>query len=86
MQRKSIPIAYLLWCFLGTLGVHRLYLRQYGWALVYLCTGGLFMIGWFVDAFLIPGNVSALNREIEDEMRLARARIVRGGCRALLPG
>ena len=41
--RKSLPLAYVLWFFLGFFGVHRFYARagRTGWALL-----GLHVIGW----------------------------------------
>jgi TM2 domain-containing membrane protein YozV len=70
---KSAGVAYLLWFFLGTLGVHRFYLGRKGSGLVILL---LTIFGWstavfgvgilllaimaiwlFVDLFLIPGMV-----------------------------
>ncbi|MBQ61418.1 MAG: hypothetical protein CMQ19_05010 [Gammaproteobacteria bacterium] len=41
----------MLWYPLGILGAHRLYLRRQKMALLYLCTGGLFVIGWVIDLF-----------------------------------
>jgi TM2 domain-containing membrane protein YozV len=81
VSRRSIVIAYILWALVGYLGVHRFYLRDWGWGVLYLLTGGLFSIGWFVDAFLIPGRVDERNREFEahQSYRLAPARVVRVG-------
>ena len=72
-EAKSAGVAYLLWFFLGTLGVHRFYLGRKGSGLVRL---HLTIVGWltivfvigffllalmgiwlFVDLFLIPGMV-----------------------------
>ena len=39
----------LLTSFLGWMGAHRLYRKQYGIGLLYLLTIGLFCIGWIVD-------------------------------------
>jgi len=47
-------IGYILWIF-GFMGAHRFY---FGFPLsgtVYFFTLGLFLIGWIVDLFLIPG-------------------------------
>lgn len=86
MQRKSLPVAYVLWCVLGTLGIHRLYLRDYGWALIYACTGGLFLIGWFADAFLMPGKVEEANRQLDQDLRIPRAQLMRQRNPIRLPG
>lgn len=44
----------LLVCFfLGYLGIHRLVVGKIGTGLIYLCTGGLFAIGWIVDFILL---------------------------------
>ena len=82
-QKKSALIAYLLWWFLGTLGVHRFYLGRVGsgvaMLLLTVVSGvltviligfvGLAVVGlwWLVDAFLIPGMVKGHN------VRLAHA-------------
>lgn len=45
--------AYLLWIF-GFLGAHRFYYGRPVSGTIWLFTGGLFLVGWFVDLFLIP--------------------------------
>jgi len=79
VTRRSIGIAYLLWALFGYLGLHRFYLRQPGLGLIYALTGGLFSIGWFADAFLLPGRVDEVNRQFEalEGSRLPAARLVR---------
>ena len=78
--KKSALIAYVLWFFLGGLGVHRFYLGRTGsgvvmaiisvlsWITVYIGIGfiGLAVIGiwWLVDAFLIPGITTRVNQEL----------------------
>ena len=49
-----VPIGYVLW-FLGFFGLHRFYYGKQLTGLLWACTGGLFLIGWIVDLFLIPG-------------------------------
>lgn len=74
-SQKEVGIAYVLWLFLGTLGVHRFYLGHngtgatqlvltvIGWATAIILVGfALLAIVWvwvIVDAFLIP----AMTRE-----------------------
>lgn len=41
----------LIAIFLGPFGGYRFYKKQYLLGVVYLLTGGLFVIGWFVDIF-----------------------------------
>eukprot|EP01110_Echinostelium_bisporum_P001521 TRINITY_DN135_c0_g1_i1.p1 TRINITY_DN135_c0_g1~~TRINITY_DN135_c0_g1_i1.p1 ORF type:complete len:157 (+),score=44.04 TRINITY_DN135_c0_g1_i1:50-472(+) len=59
---KSVTTAYVLWFFLGFLGVHRFYLNRTGSGILYLFTLGLFGIGWLVDICLIPSMVEHCNR------------------------
>lgn len=52
--RGSSRLVQLLLCiFGGVLGLHRFYRGEIVWGIVYLCTGGLFLIGWFYDIFRI---------------------------------
>lgn len=46
-------IGYLLWIF-GFTGSHRFYFGKPKTGILWFCTGGLFLIGWIVDLFLIP--------------------------------
>ena len=47
-------IGYLLWLF-GFTGAHRFYYGRPVSGTIYFFTLGLFLIGWLVDLFLIPG-------------------------------
>ena len=42
-------IAWLLLGFLGILGVHRMYLGKWFTGILYLLTGGFFLIGWLYN-------------------------------------
>ena len=46
---KKKGTALLLCIFLGLLGVHNFYVGRIGRGLLFLCTGGLFAIGWLTD-------------------------------------
>jgi TM2 domain-containing membrane protein YozV len=58
---KSKGTAYLLWFFLGLLGVHRFYLGKTGTGILYLFSLGLCGIGWLVDLFTLGSQVDAYN-------------------------
>lgn len=47
-------VAYVLWLF-GFMGAHRFYLGRPISGTIYFFTLGLFLVGWVVDLFLIPG-------------------------------
>lgn len=52
-EGPSQLVAFLLCFFLGLIGIHRFYLGYTGIGILYLLTGGLFGIGWFIDFILI---------------------------------
>ena len=54
-QDTHLPlIGYLLWLF-GFTGAHRFYYGRPISGTIYFFTLGLFLVGWLVDLFLIPG-------------------------------
>lgn len=59
----SIGIAYLLWLVsgCGALGFHRFYLGKIPTGILWMCTGGLGMIGAIYDFFTLPGQVREAN-------------------------
>lgn len=58
---KSKGTAYLLLFLGGIFGIHRFYLGKIGTGIIYLCTAGLFGIGWFIDLFTLGGQVDVYN-------------------------
>lgn len=50
---KSRWLALALCFFLGEFGIHRFYVGKIGSGILYLCTCGLFGIGWILDFFKI---------------------------------
>ena len=57
-HRKSAGWAYVLFFFLGTLGIHKFYIGKTGWGVAYLILG---IVGWF-SMFLFIGLSSDSER------------------------
>jgi TM2 domain-containing membrane protein YozV len=49
----SIAVGYVCWL-LGFLGMHRFYYGKPITGTIWFFTGGVFLIGWIIDFFLIP--------------------------------
>jgi len=64
----SKVVAYLLWLF-GFTGSHRFYYGRPISGTIWFFTGGLLLIGWIVDLFLIP----SMNRKVA--LRYATGRV-----------
>jgi TM2 domain-containing membrane protein YozV len=64
MKEREVWVTYLLWFLLGFVGVHKFYLGKMGWGILYIFTGGLFVIGWLVDIFTIPSQVRRYNEQL----------------------
>ena len=68
---KSTGTSYLLWllCLIGVCGIHRLYNGRIITGVIWLLTGGLFLIGQIIDLFLIPGRAERANAEFARDVR-----------------
>ncbi|WNM23547.1 NINE protein [Demequina capsici] len=60
---KDTAVTYILWFFLGVLGIHQFYLGKVGRGLLYLFTAGVFGIMLIVDLFTIPSQVRTVNAQ-----------------------
>jgi len=58
----NMIVGYILWIF-GFIGAHRFYFGRPISGTLYFFTLGIFLIGWIVDLFLIPG----MDREADDK-------------------
>lgn len=60
---RSTLIAYFLWLliFVGLGGIHRIYAGKVFTGILWLLTGGLFLVGQIIDLFLIPGMIDYAN-------------------------
>lgn len=54
-------VAWILLTFLGVFGGHRFYMGKWITGVIYLCTGGLFFVGWLYDLWTLNGQVSEEN-------------------------
>jgi len=54
-------LAWILQTFLGPLGIHRFYMGKVWTGLLWLCTGGLFLIGYLYDYCTLNGQIDELN-------------------------
>ncbi|WP_028693341.1 NINE protein [Pseudomonas cremoricolorata] len=59
--RVDYSLAWILLTFLGVFGLHRLYQGKWISALIYLCTGGLFLLGVLYDFWTLNRQISEVN-------------------------
>lgn len=71
-QKKSSVIAYILWLFLGILGIHRFYVGDFFKGILLFFTLGGFFIGWLVDFVFLQKRIEEYNDTLEIEL-LAKA-------------
>ncbi len=60
---KDYTISWILLTFLGFFGLHRFYLGKWFTGLLWLFTGGLFLLGWLYDLWTLNEQVDEVNRE-----------------------
>jgi len=56
-------LTWILLTFLGVFGVHRFYMGKIFTGLLYLCTGGLFLVGYLYDFLTLNEQLSQVNAE-----------------------
>ena len=57
-------VAWVLLTFLGAFGIHRFYMRKWGTGILYLLTGGLFLVGLLYDFCTMNRQIDERNRGI----------------------
>lgn len=68
-ERRFIPgpvdynLTWILLTFLGIFGIHRFYMGKFFTGLLYLCTGGLFLIGILYDFLTLNEQISIANSD-----------------------
>jgi len=61
-------IAWILLIFLGMFGVHRMYMGKWISGIIYLCTFGLFGLGWLFDLWTLNSQIDDINYETNYDM------------------
>lgn len=59
--RIDYNLAWILLTFLGLFGVHRMYMGKWITGILYLLTGGLFLIGYLYDYWTLNNQVTEIN-------------------------
>ena len=59
---KDYNVSWILLTFLGIFGIHRFYLGKWITGLIWLLTGGLFLMGWLYDLWTLNTQVDEINR------------------------
>ncbi len=59
----SYNISWILLTFIGVFGVHRMYMGKWITGVIYLLTGGLFLIGVLYDFWTLNEQISIRNSE-----------------------
>lgn len=61
---KEYTVSWILLTFLGFLGIHRFYLGKWITGLIWLLTGGLFLVGWLYDLWTLNRQIDEVNRGV----------------------
>jgi len=62
---KDYTISWILLTFLGFFGIHRFYMEKWLTGLIWLLTGGLFLLGWLYDLWTLNEQVSEINQGLD---------------------
>ena len=61
--RVDYSVAWVLLSFLGVLGLHRMYMGKWLTGLLYLFSGGIFMVGVLIDFWTLNDQITVVNAE-----------------------
>ena len=59
----NYSVSWVLLTFLGLFGIHRMYMGKWVTGIIYLLTGGLFLLGYLYDFWTLNSQVSERNME-----------------------
>lgn len=54
-------VTWILLVFLGFFGIHRFYMGKWFTGLLYMCTGGLFLLGYLYDLWTLNDQIDDIN-------------------------
>ena len=60
----SYNVAWILLTFFGVFGIHRFYMGKWISGIIYLLTGGLFLIGYIYDFWTLNDQLTILNSKM----------------------
>jgi len=60
---KDYTVTWLLLVFLGFFGAHRFYMEKWITAILYLFTGGFFLIGYLYDLLTLNSQIAEVNQQ-----------------------
>jgi TM2 domain-containing membrane protein YozV len=61
----NFNLTWILLTFLGFFGVHRFYMGKIFTGILYLCTGGLFLVGYLYDMLTLNQQISDINSDYQ---------------------
>ncbi|MFN5538791.1 MAG: NINE protein [Candidatus Melainabacteria bacterium] len=61
--KVDYTVAWILLTFLGPFGIHRFYMGKWVTGLIYMLTGGLFLIGYLYDYWTLNEQISKVNAQ-----------------------
>ena len=61
---KDYTLSWIFLTFAGFFGVHRFYLGKWVTGLIWLLTGGLFLMGWLYDLWTLNTQIDEVNRGV----------------------
>lgn len=61
--RVDYTVGWILLTFLGIFGIHRFYMGKVLTGLLWLLTGGLFLVGYLYDYWTLNGQIDEINRQ-----------------------
>ncbi len=62
-------VAWILQTFLGYLGIHRMYMGKWFTGILYLISGGLFVVGWAYDFCTLNTQITEINARKRGDLK-----------------